>query len=207
MVDKNYKDLASAIAHFESEGNAPLYWAEENWNTRHEFHCELHRLLHNFMASVMTLVCHSRNLIKEKYEGTLLQLHWDEQIKIRFAGKPLHTFVQDLRNYTLHCNLPATSLSYLWNGSSVRLSSEHLLLWDNWREPSEEYIRSHPTGISLQQVIDAYYSSIHEFYEWFVDELCSFHAQDLEEYRHLREKYEGESLSGYTYRDILTWFR
>ena len=54
------------------------------------------------------LVAATRVFVNEHYEDTDLLREYNDRVKRDFSEAPLHRFLQDLRNYTLHYRLPAT---------------------------------------------------------------------------------------------------
>jgi hypothetical protein len=84
----------------------------EHWKTissdleaSHKIQTHVGRLFHNFLASAMTLVDHTRVFIKEFYLATALSRTYNERKRV-FEGNNLTRFIQDLRNYMVHRGLP-----------------------------------------------------------------------------------------------------
>jgi len=74
-------------------------------------HMEVLRRLHNFLAAAKSLVDHTRLFIDEHYARTPIQEAYAQKVESDLSQDPLVKFVQDLRNYMLHRDLPASSMS------------------------------------------------------------------------------------------------
>ena len=68
---------------------------------------EATRLLHNFSASVLTLIDHTRNFIKELGNQQLSEYYG--QAKNKLIEHEIVAFMKDLRIYTQHHELPLTT--------------------------------------------------------------------------------------------------
>lgn len=204
---KNSEQLTKAIVYFENPDHAKDFWAEENRNGLHRFHSELHRYLHNYLSSVMLLVDHTRSFIEDDYARTEVQLAYDAVKNETFSNNPLHRFTQDLRNFMLHHRLPVTRLSYVWNGSKIELDLVALKQWSGWKSLSSQYLENLNRDIRLKALVEDYTGLVSKFHDWMIDLLCAHHKEDLDEFRNLRELYEGRSLKEYSYREMLEWFR
>src|SRR5450759_220200 len=66
---------------------------------------ELGRLLHNFIAAAKSLVDHTRRLYKKHYTNISIP-EYQEKLRNRFAEDPQIQFVQSLRSYVLHYQVP-----------------------------------------------------------------------------------------------------
>src|SRR2546425_7105962 len=73
------------------------------------FLIEITRRLHNYLASAMTLVNHTRVLVTDLYTGTPFEKEYVGEKDRTFKNSPLHHFVQDLRNYNVHRGLSQTA--------------------------------------------------------------------------------------------------
>jgi hypothetical protein len=72
-------------------------------DARNQFNAVLNQLLHNYVASALTLADHSRPLMRDKV-GELQREFSDK--KAELLKSPEVPFIQGLRNFTLHRSLP-----------------------------------------------------------------------------------------------------
>lgn len=165
-------------------------------------HREINRFVHNFVASAMTLVEHTRNFMRENYGDTSVKRDYDERVKASFASVPVAQFVQDLRNYMLHRSLPQSQMfMHFDNGGAkqrgsepkletgVRYESAALLEWDGWGAPARTYIESSREHIEIHTFAETYLESVLAFHEWLDTALNEFHAGDLAKLKELQEAY------------------
>ncbi len=108
LFDANASELRAFLAQY-SDPVAMLHL----WDLNHPkrlaaFFDDFDRLLHNYLASAMTLRDHARILCKRyRDEHRNFGDEYDTQIAANF-GEPRLRFIQDLRNYMLHYRLPVT---------------------------------------------------------------------------------------------------
>lgn len=135
------------------------------------FHGELLRLLINYGATVSTLVDHSRSFIR-RYEQIDRALFEEYAKRIQtVTGLEVVHFMQGLRNYLLHYQLPSvmTQLSFTREPSSMsiefRLDCARLLAWNNWKPKAKAYMRG-KDSIVVADAIAAYTHAVQDMYEW-----------------------------------------
>lgn len=97
---------------------------------------EISRLLHNFLAVAMSLKDHTNRVVDRVFTEDYFQIY-ENQVKSIFSDKHIPRFTQDLRNYSLHRQLPlAGSQTTLRNNGPITtfitLNKKKLLDWDGW---------------------------------------------------------------------------
>jgi hypothetical protein len=100
------------------------------------------RLIHNFVASVKTLVDISRNYSK-KYISSSSITEYKEAVNQKIISSAVANFIFDLRNFILHREMPT-----IGNGidpitgisNCIYLHTPSLLEWKNWSSLSANYI-------------------------------------------------------------------
>jgi hypothetical protein len=143
---------------------------------------ELFRLFHNYVASCVTLIDHTRNLIR-RYEGTPTHDEYQRRILVlRESG--LSPFIVKLRVYVLHVGLPALGVRlHIENDVSqtitVFIDRDQALRWTDWPTDARRYLEAQPQIIPLRPVVDAYAEAIEELYRWFYDQFTVLHATDI----------------------------
>lgn len=154
-------------------------------------HKELSRHIHNFLASAMTLVDHTRVFMGENYANTSVQSACDARIETTLAVDPVVKFVQGLRNYMLHKGLPNVQLFMHFEqdpGSpelgaqvttGVRFATESLGEWSGWTAPAKRYIARSGKHIDVHRFVDEYCQKIEEFHRWLDSALRQHHAPEL----------------------------
>lgn len=159
-------------------------------------HCEIGRLLHNFLASAKTLVDHTRVFMEEHYPGSALKRRYAEKVDTDLACDEVCKFVHDLRNYMLHCGLPNIERYVVFDqrkgvSSGVQLKSADLLTWDKWTAVSRRFLQKNET-IGLGQIARDYAERVTAFHKWLDDELREHHRQDLDEFISMQEEHRAK---------------
>lgn len=166
----NDHELLSLLERYEQPPAALELW-DRNDEAFEQFLDEVDRLLHNYLASATSLVDHTRRVRRKHGEAVGLEKTYDEKMREVFP-EGVHSFVQDLRNYTLHRRLPVVR-GHLGGESttsvtaSVNLLKSDLLAWPKWEEPARAYLGSAPDKIGLKDVIRQYTAAANTFTTWF----------------------------------------
>ena len=190
ILSGNFAELSKALLHFENFKNALELMDQNNRKATEKYHNEIIRLLHNFIASAMTLVAHTRNFIKNNYSGTEIFHLYTNKVKNEFVGDGLSKFIQDLRNFILHRKLPYTGLTLKADlETTVDLDRDLMLDWHGWTKLSRSYLSSQPEKIRIYDFVDAYAQKVDAFNHWLNREIQDYHKKDLEELDLLRKRY------------------
>ncbi len=172
--------------------------AQDNREAGRQTHREVTRQVHNFVAAALTLVEHTRALIREHYSNTPILKRYQTKVDAEFANHPLAKFVQDLRNFMLHNGLPKSEmfLNFQSNPGSpggggiltagIRIRATHLLTWSRWSVSAQTFIESSGDFVDICVLAEAYTDKIEAFHDWLQEELDQFHSADLDELRALQ---------------------
>jgi hypothetical protein len=162
------------------------------------------RLFHNFLAGAMTLVDHTRVFVQDHYLGTDVNKEFKSRIERDFSQNSLTRFVQDLRNYMLHCGLPPLERTLLitkeGHGASgdanfvtgFYLRSDDLKKWSGWKSDSKIYLESAGEQIDLLQLVESYRVIIYAFHSEFQNVLDAHHKNDLAQLDVLRDEFAAQ---------------
>ena len=152
IFEMNALELMESTRRIRDPDQGIFLMSQNNKNESNQFHREINRHIHNFVASAKTLVDHTRVFMEENYRESSILLIYSEKVKSVFADDPVSKFVHDLRNYMLHRGLPNSQMflnfindpekgdSTLTTG--VRIPTESLLEWSSWTAPARDYISS-----------------------------------------------------------------
>lgn len=75
--------------------------------------------------------------------------------------------------------------------TSLLLLPEFLMGSDRWSRPAREFIRKHPGGIEVEEVLTSYRARVREFYDWLIPALERCGGDELNAYRTYRRKLDG----------------
>lgn len=156
---------------------------------------ELYRLLHNYVASVKTLVDHSRNLL-DHYENSSFRRAYQLRVQA-LSREPVVVFVQDLRNVLLHQRLPGVVTQIRWESAdsdhefSLDFESDGLLKIERFTKRAREYIESQgQPQWPVQRPVEHYGRLIDELCDWTGAQFQGVHGNDIDDYRSAIEAYE-----------------
>jgi hypothetical protein len=156
IVQKNYQDFISALKKYESDISLMAMGNEVN---RHLAIMETLRTLHNYLASVLSLIDHSRTFIKN--ECPELTESISSQIDT-LSQKGCVKFTREFRNFIQHKNLPSPSMkiTYIREPNSLEqkiyFNKKDLLEWDKWSKKSRKYIESFGEELTLNKLFEDY---------------------------------------------------
>jgi len=188
IVGLNGEELFEGILDLSREPLFPRLWAAENEPTRREYHAELVRLLHNYLASIKTLVDHTRQVIREDYRGHAIAAEFKARLETDIANSALVGFVHDLRNFALHVGLPPTVLRLTISNSSATPESRLILRlsplkrWNGWSKRGRAHLHSFAADPVVYDVLKEYDAVIRAFHEWLLHRLHVEHDVAIEEY-------------------------
>lgn len=186
----NFKELSKALLHFENLKNALDLMDQDNREATEEYHNEISRLLHNFLASAKMLVDHTRVFINKFYNGTRIFQFYGNKVKSEFENDGLCKFIHELRNFILHQGLPYTGLILRPDlETTVFLDRDLTLDWDGWTALSRNYLESQPERMRVYDFVNAYTQKVYVFNHWLNLKIKEYHKTDLDELDSLRKRY------------------
>jgi hypothetical protein len=158
---------------------------------RAQYQAAVNRCLHNYLASVKSLIDHSTRIMRGR---TGLVADEFERRKATVVTRPDFCFVRDLRNFVLHRSLPALAHRVTWTNvntadarldSEVELSVKLLSEWDGWSAPAKQFLAQQEEVVRLRPTVRDTGGLIYELNAWLHDELIQRNADALAEVDHL----------------------
>ncbi|PGP39299.1 hypothetical protein CN993_27325 [Bacillus thuringiensis] len=193
--EKNNKELVNLLNQYETDSNLALEISSfNNTETFKAFLTEIIRLLHNYLASAMTLVDHTRKLFKDEYEKKEFEKEYNKKIDELFVQSPVSRFIQDLRNYSVHRMLPIAGASVAFSQEtgmthSIYLSKDKLIDWKGWKQNARVYLDKQEDCIKLLPLVNEYTKNVTEFQTWFQEKQNEIHSEAMKELEELEKKY------------------
>lgn len=181
----NSLELAQHVGHFVGTDKMPSELEDA-------YEHELVRLFHNYLASAMTLRDVQRAVhrtiwpTKGKNDKGQLILsdwevkHWQPKVSEAYGSAQIK-FLQELRNYTVHYDLPvpkqSTRISWSAGGPVVhenrlRLNKNKLLQWNGWTAQPRNFLNTQHDWMEFLPIIEKYSVAVREFYKWFWDTIA-----------------------------------
>ena len=193
---------ATAKLHDEEIGLGLMY--VNNADASSQAHRELKRHLHNFVASAMTLVDHTRVMLTGLYAGQPIHSKILERIKATVGSSTVCKFVQDMRNYMVHKGLPNSEMYFECNNldgelifkTGVRIKSSSLLAWSGWTALSKVYLGQIGEYVEIQDFTKKYLDEVNAFSLWLEEVLEVHHSDDLAHLNKLQLMHQPQSAVG-----------
>lgn len=199
VFEGNLADLRKICSLIEDPKNGLRLMNASMDSGNNSAHMEALRHFHNFLAAAKSLVDQTRTFVDEYYAGTTIQNAYEQKVQSEFSQDPLAKFVQELRNYMLHRNLPASSMTINLDGiensiaksmtTSVTINKQGIEEWKGWTKLSRQYLQQADEKIPISSISNPYSKKVLDFYCWFDLKLEKFHQVELEELRRLQKEY------------------
>ncbi len=163
----------------------PEFWLTENRERLSSAMREYVRLFHNFLASSLTLIDHTRVVVKHLYEDAPWIDDYRERV-LKLAQDPFACLVRDLRVYIQHYSLPVvqthtTVRSDQTLSRSFGINLAKVRQWDRWSAPAKRKLDSTKgDNLSTQVLVLGYYAVILKLHQWLWHQQAAFHKRDLE---------------------------
>ena len=182
----NYLELKKQLDLHTNMPDALLMWDVKNKHVLIMSQKEASRLLHNYVASAMSLIEHTRKLYKELYEPDDIFPEYKDKIQSHFKSNNLASFVICLRVYCQHYkSAPIIStMSYSAEEpvlkARLKINKYELEKYSGWKAHAKKFLRQQQDSIDLLKVVDDYYELVMDFRTWFTDNQKRIHAEDFE---------------------------
>jgi hypothetical protein len=182
----NYAELRKPLVFHSDMPRALPLWDVRNMQVLYDFQREVARLLHNFVASAMSLVDHTRVLYRDLYEANGRFPEYKEEVKKRFEINPLASFVVCLRQYCQHYKPPPILSQMRWSQESpvfdsrLTLGKGNLEEFSGWKSPAKEFLAKQGDSIDLLDLVDRYYTLVMDFYRWFDKRQKEIHSEEFD---------------------------
>ncbi|WP_071286998.1 hypothetical protein, partial [Mycolicibacterium llatzerense] len=160
-----------------------------------DFENELVRLLHNFLASVTSLIDAQRVVMRHRWpdEGQTPKFAQTEyrHALAKYFRPGESEFVVKLRNYCTHRSIVSpgleTTISWEQGGpmmhrNTLTLTRNDLLEWDSWGAAARSYLEGQNESFELAPIVERYTGAARDFYQWFWDEMHRHYAVEQAEY-------------------------
>jgi hypothetical protein len=199
----NARDLGQVFALHASGLGIPVLWDVRNRALLDAFLLEAARRLHNYVASAMSLVEHTRQAIRRIYPDAQSpgRIEYEARVRSDFANSPESQFVQDLRDFILHVDAPSIIARSRWDRKTgehreLLLPRKRLATWDRWSPLAKEFLDSATEDVSLDPLITSYTARVETLYVWFAQWSEDQHAPALSELGELRARVRQLVLDG-----------
>lgn len=175
IVNKNYQELTSSRDWFLEKGIE--LWNIEKRDELEAFQREYLRRLHNYSASVHSLIEHAYTIL-DRYADDKPELKsgYFDEIQSRDLGTKVDLLKQ-LRHYTQKRELPPLSTKIHAEkiegeeghktDFKIVLDKEEMMDWDRWNSDVRERLEEWDDEIEITNLAEDYQSELNDFFEWF----------------------------------------
>ncbi len=194
ILEENYKELVQTIDKgLDVSSNSSLTHPKNNDLVQQAL-LEITRRLHNYEASVMAMVDHTRGLYSHLYKENNLFEEYISRKNQTFLNNPLVSFVQDLRDYFIHKHIPRLTFGFLPNIDTketkplLTFTLEEMKKYQKWSATAKEFLKNSGNYIDVINLISAYHKIVTGFYEWFFSRVEVIHLKEREKLWELQQE-------------------
>ena len=193
VLSRNFQDLMGLINSYEKN------WEIFSISKRQQLDDllkEFTRLLHNYLASVLSLIEHTRGF-RQRLGNKELNDFCDSEI-IKLQSNQKFILVQELRAYTQHAQLPLASATFSFvsehqdgQGTFTQkliLDKAVLLESDRWSKNSKAIIEQTEKGLDVKEVVQHYQTFVEQFYNSIYDTVTMLYLKEFQELLELERK-------------------
>jgi hypothetical protein len=190
ILNANYQELKAIPERFDTDRSL-LNLA--NRSEQDALHFEFIRRLHNYLASVKTLVDHTRTFRSRHVRDEGFDQGCEVQLS-RLRDDPVVKFLQEFRNPVLHSHLPRVALTTTFpDGKGIRrqltMSVVELRGMHDWSHEALRYIDEAQQGydndrkyVDVAGAAQKYQEAVTAFYTWFYESIGTVKGPMLAEF-------------------------
>lgn len=175
---------------------------------REAYEDECIKSFHNYMSGTFTLIGHSQRFIKE-YVDTDFFLEYEKR-RLSLLEETDHEFLQGLRNYILHFDIPPIGYniqlrvgvnSELAEPFTPMLGKSSLLSYSKWTSKAKAFIINYEDqSLAIRPIVERHADRIKVFYDWIFRQFEILHHDELQELRAIQAEL-GKYVPPEVYRD------
>lgn len=154
---------------------------------------EINRLTLNYLAASESLQEHTRNEIIMLYSQHPFKEEYFKKTKDNFAAD-LRCFMEGLRNYTLHRNLPLSIAEFTVQEDRTLLGrimlNAHKLREnaDDWKGAGKRYLASMEDQVDVGSLFAQHKIALADLYSWLAGRQNEIHREELSELSRLHQQ-------------------
>jgi hypothetical protein len=193
ILKGNFDDLMAILERYRPKTQADLNRLANDLAFRMNQQVDGTRVLHNFVASALSVVDHTRRIYEKLYDG-LMPVYEDQRDAI-LDKHGATQFVIGLRKYSQHYKLPQIIFTTSKRMADppisgwASFSKDRLLEFDGFNTVAKAYIRASPDLINLEAACSAYLAQVEEFHKWFNSEQERIHQREFAYIARMEEKF------------------
>ena len=200
MFSQNFEALRSVIQSVENPANRPKFVGVDKREQLRAVQMENMRLLHNFLASAITLIHHTRVLVKKIYSEHLFRNEYQGKMDEIFGNSGPAGIISGMRNWMLHRDIvPVKIVIGLFTNQtqSVMLDIEELRSYEKWDARAKAFLAGCDSDLRLLAVAQEYHDQVEHLYTWLGERMSQVHAAAFSELAELKRQYQQAHLRGW----------
>lgn len=182
LFERNHQVLAKLLNQIieNEDKHSDLFNRINKWKTELLFK-EISFRLHNFVASSLSLVDHSRIVYKKSFKDKGHFKVYQKKVNSDLNEDELVQFIQKLRQMCQHYRLPNISaeLELMEGDLSLFIHKNTLLQFDGWNANAKKFIQESGEKIDLLEVINKYHEKIIAFHTWAKKEFSELYGEEI----------------------------
>lgn len=192
IFSRNYEDLKNIIKEQTIPEKAEKLLSEERSKSQ-DLQMETLRALHNYLASAISLIDHTRNFVNDvnSQNKTFLE-EYKLKIDSHFVKNELAQFIVSFRQLLQHYKTPLIAMiNDLTDdprklNTRIVISKVSLKEFSGWRSLAKKYIEKIEDELNLLEVSKQYFDLVNEFYIWFYNKQKDNFKSEFDEMLQLR---------------------
>jgi len=190
---RNYRELQLALDTYKQPGiTLESLWVDSDFSVEKQMQ-EINRLALNYLAATESLLDHVKNEILALYSEHPFKEEYFKKTNDSFAVN-LRTFMEGLRNYTLHRNLPLSVAEFTVQEDNTLLGrimlNTHKLRENasDWKGAGKSYLASMEDKVDVGTLFAQHKTALTDLYNWLVGRQNEIHRKELSELRSLHQQ-------------------
>jgi len=195
----NYSELIKSFKIHGKVDLAELLDSKDGNKRLYSKHLKISRYLHNYVASITTLIQATSVYYKENFEPENLISDYNSKINTEVNNQPVKYFIKDLRNYIQHKEIPDIMTTTAYESSPslkfntyVKYQVKDLLNYKKWSKLSKKYIQEHARSLNIIEAVEEFHNIFFSFTSWFINQVEICLENDRKEVEKLKIKMNTE---------------
>ncbi len=201
IYEGNYYELLKSFEKHKRIDLASLLDTKGGRKKLHVLQDQISRYLHNYLASTFSLIRASSVYYNDYFKPKNQITEYDIKIRDEINNKPVKKFIDDLRIYTQHKEIPNITTSTVYEPSPsldyetyVKFQVEDLMSFNKWSPLSKKYIKENAKSLIIPKAINDFHEIFSSFTSWFIQQTNKCLSADKNEVEKLKLKVKQEKL-------------
>ncbi|MBE9467495.1 MAG: hypothetical protein IMY72_04120 [Bacteroidetes bacterium] len=199
IYEANYNELLKSFYRHEKLNLAELLDKPNGRKILYKHHDKISSHLFNYLASTFSLIRATSVYYNECFKPKDLIIEYDNKIKKEVNSQAVKKFIDDLRNYIQHKEIPDIVTQTVFEAnpsidfkSYIKFQTEDLLKYKKWSKLSKEYIKDNAKSLIIPKAVNDFHLIFKSFTDWFIQQVEDCLQDDRNKVEKLRLKMNTE---------------